>query len=69
LYLNIHYTKQLHMEHKVKKAKFISLLYFIILGIVNLGASLVNGQLIALDLIIVALAVTPIVINYKSCVS
>lgn len=57
------------MEHKVKKAKFISLLYFIILGIVNLGASLVNGQLIALDLIIVALAVTPIVINYKSCVS
>jgi len=53
------------MEHKVKKAKFISLLYFITLGIVNLGASLVNGQLIALDPIIVALAITPLILTTR----
>jgi hypothetical protein len=53
------------MEQRVNRVKFIGISYFILLSVVNFVATMLNGQLRALDFIIIFLAFTPLILNNK----
>ena len=53
------------MEQKVNSIRMIGLSYFILLSVVNLGATLWYGQLSALDFVLVCLALTPVLFKSK----
>ena len=54
------------MEKKLKNAWLIGSVYFVLLGVINFSATLWNGKLGTLDLLILLMFVLPLLINKKT---